>query len=500
MVTPRMTATRRRSSALSNPNDPGADVSPTEVVIPKGTKAEVVEHVGGKTLVYEAEVKKQDIPEIDERESEFNGNDNERDFERFDTEDYQPNTPIVRTPLDQLFDNIGLAIKQQDIYDVLTAKIVRMPDAIADRFNTPCREVSELGIFQFSIRDRFDFLPQIQRLNADSGGRFVITVYDAEYQPLNYRPVNASIHSWERPITASLLVQNPIIKPIAEQQNNNSGGGNDTLIIRVLERMEQSNQEFRRTMLEQLNRRPEKSVLEMALEQKITNEILNPSASKGFDVNEFTQTIMTQGAVMAGLGEAFNKMIFREPAAPPEPTTFDMVMKVADHPVTQQLAGKVMDIVDAAAATQMAIAQKNAGIADAPEAQSEYEFDPMPENNPNHIDNFELDDNNNMQELITDIVTELESDNPLDGSNVIVQNLQTKFPRQFNMLTMACKGASFDDVFKMLLEQTVTIEPYPFKPYLDTEASQQQNDYIFNAQGLRMKVRLNEFYNYIQTT
>jgi len=46
-----------------------------------------------------------------------------------------------------------------------------------------------------------------------------------------------------------------------------------------------------------------------------------------------------------------------------------------------------------------------------------------------------------MQELITDLIDELESENPLNADNEFIKELQMNYPDQADMIIMACKGA-----------------------------------------------------------
>jgi len=267
-------------------------------------------------------------------------------------------------------------------------------------------------------------------------------------------------------------------------------------MVMLLQEMRQDRQEFKEMFLQTLQRPPEKSLIQLAYEQKQIDKIIN-SESKGFDVNEFTQSIMTQGAVMAGLGEAFNKMIFREPPAPPEPDTWDRIMQVASHPVAGQVVNKLMEVGDAFASVKL-----DKMSAEVPHANPN-EFQPPIDSQDSQDPQDSQDSVQPMQALINEIIDELESENPLDNTNETIKELQTEFPKEYGMIRMMCKGLdTFDEAFGTLLESTVQIQPYPFSEFLDIPAMQTAGKgvYLVNERGEKMKKRLEEFYNYVRTT
>ncbi len=470
MPTPR---TRRRTTSTA---EPSVDRTPTKVNIPEGTKAQIREQIGGKEVIYEAEVEEVEEPEQGTLEDDTDeGEDSDSSFE-IEVEE-RPLTPIER-----LFYMIELARESHGLPDTqFIAHLTREADHLTDTFSSMCHEDVELGTMRFNTQDRFAFTGALQRMNNNSGGRFIVNILQVDGRQLTYLRQNPR-RTWEsneQQVWSRLLIPEPN-KLIAEQVANN--GNSTSEIAQAMLKMAEMNQQNHNQLMQALNRQPEKSTLEKAIEQKMLNDLLNPPERKeqeGFNINKFTEQVMMQGAVVNGIGEAFNAMIHREPAAPPEPTAMDIIERVSNMPVAQNLLNGLINIGGM-------IAEKKGLIA--PETV---------DTTASQVQNLE-DDNADMKELLTTIIDELESDRVLDSSNITIQELRVDFPDQIEQLQTMCQIAPFEGVFKLLVERSAKIEPFPFADFLDVEQTQATNSYVWNERGAKLIARLQEFYEYIK--
>lgn len=475
MVTSATPPRRRATAAIGV--EPTTDTTQTKVVLEKeGNDAIVTEQIGAKTVQYNAKVKENESTDETE-DTEF-----ETEFTDFNQFDEIPNTPqIPKTNLDRLFEDITFALETQDgLFDSFFAKIARQPDAMSDRFNVPCRELIDLGVIQFSTQDRFNFQSAIQESNGNSGGRFAISIFDSNYAPLTIYKGRA-LQPIGRDVGAILVIPNPQPKPTTD----NNGAGMDAGLSAVLSKMVEINQSNHREIINALQRKPEKSTLELALEQKIINDILNPpNHNNGNTAADIVANIMQGVAVSTAIGDAMAKNINREPPPTPEPDWIDKVDKLSQNPMAQQLIGRIGDIGEAIAVSKMKLNET------APNATNG------------------VDQNNNMaqaqpdetQELILEIIDEIESDNPLNADNETIKELAADYPEHYTDLVAMCQsGASFEFIFDQLIKKTNNMQPSPFYNYLDIEQTNAQGKFIWNEAGVRMKGRLLELYNYLKT-
>ena len=467
MTVPRTSATRRRSIS---PIEASEDTTKSKIVIPDGTKATIREQIGGKDVVYEAEIKEDDTQDTTEDIVS-------EDFLEFDE---MPNTPqIPKGSLDLMFDDISFAIEMDNHYDMFFAKLLRQPDTFTDKFNVPCRDIIEIGVIQFSTQDRFNFIPAIQEANSNSGGRFAVSIFDSNYKPLQVAKGRALQPIYRDIGLASLIVPNPKLKPVID--NNGNTSNNDSHIANALIEIAKINQANHQQILQALNARPEKSTLEQAIEQKVLNDILNPPQqnNNGNDSSNIIANVMGNIAVVQAIGDGLARSLNREPPPPPEKTWVDNFREVADLPITQKLIERVGDIGEAVAVAKLNLAAGNQEI-----------------QNP-HSETVDMANDN--QQLITDILTELESDSVLNAENQTIQELASEFPTQFEELVITCKTAPFDVVFNILLNRTSKMQPSPFIPYLNLDETRTQNKYVYNELGEKVVKRLQELHTYLQT-
>lgn len=466
-----------RRTRLMPPVEPSVDNSPTEVVFEdEGNEAQVIEQIGGKTVQYNAKVKR----------SETKDQDNVDAFEDFEGIDEIEDYPqIPQSQLDKMFADVQWSVANENMYDIFFAKLVRQPDAINDKFNIPCRDIIEIGVVQFSSTDRFRFIPAIQEMNGNSGGRFSISIYDSEYKEF---ATMRNMTYKARPVGLILTVTNPQPKPI-ENTNGNSPNNFESALMKVAE----MNQQNHNQLIQILNRKPEKSGFEIAFEQKMYNEMLNPPQNHNNSATDIIAGVMQSIAVTQAMGDAIARGINREPPPPPEKTWIDQLNEASENPMLKKLGEKAIDFADNVA-SNLAVKALNLPTEGFPNGQPQQtQPQPQPTMQP------EIQELDETQELTLDIIGELAGTNPLDASNKMIKSLAVDYPDQFQLLVATCKGASFEFVFDQLIKRTSNIQPSPFIDYLDLEQTNIQQRFVYNDAGTKLVDRLKLLYEYLRT-
>lgn len=451
----------------------------TEITLPDdGADAKIVERVDGKTVTYEAKVKQHEVTETD---NEATGDISYQDIMEFDFSDVKE-TP--KTPLEKMFELIRLAVERDGEPDNFFASVMRQADPINARNNYPCSVAMDLGSFQFRSTDMFGFSHALQQLNHNSGGVFNVNIYTNEQRPLEvfYKPKGSSPHAGGKlPVgLRGYAVPNPIKD---DTTTGNPANAQTDLMQFLINAQEKADQRFE-TFLREMNKPKEQSTLEKALEQKLINDLVNPPAPQ---TSQLETTLATMFAMPVMVEKMASKM-FPEPATPAEPTALDTVTKVLEVPAVANLLSAGGEIAEAWAVNRIQNAaqppQQQNGTTQA-QAQAQYVE--------------QATEPNEMQELIEDLIEELESENPLDGTNEFINELNDDYPNQAAQLKQTCKIMSFDQVVQTLGVMTQAMQPHPLIPFLDMEQTQAQGKFIWNERGTKVIVRLEEFYNYVKT-
>lgn len=471
----RTTATRRVAANV----EPAIDKTETEVLIDAGTTAEVVEQVGAKTLTYQAKLVGK--PKIDESELENETDDFENNDEDVFFESRPQIESVPKNKIDILFDALTSDYPNEPYF---YASVTRQPDALGDRFAIPCNTEMPLGVFQFSLQDRFNLLPEIQKL-AGSGGRFNVLVYSAEQKPL----VTFLRYSYESrgatPVTQPLGIRNLLIPnppaPKEESANANSG------LAQILAQMHHSAQENTRMIIEAIqsaNRKPEKTTLETAIEQKVLRDILDPPKQSANELEKTMATLMT----MPAMAEGFARKMFPPEQPPAEPQgIFDRLL--GNPEVVNRLidtGGNVINSVAQLAAMKMQQSEQPQPQPQPPLSNIQPLPDPQPLPVPASPEQDEL--MAQQYELITEILIELETDHPINADNPKFKELAAKYPKIYPLVQMLCKSQDFAS----LLDQLQDVVDFSEHGLIDEDGD-------FNSRGLAVKNRLREFYEFVKS-
>lgn len=472
---------RRRTTANA---ESSPDINPPTIIKPaEGAKALVTEQLGGKTVQYEADISQ------DETETDIETDDETEDgisFDEFEARreaDYQE---IPKDPLTLMFDGVREAQNQNG--EVFIANIMRRQDFMNDNFNSPCSVDSPFPPLQFTARDIFTFIATLQKHNNNSGGRFTINVYRQDGTPLK-RYIGK--HGAKVAIDLGIAML-AIPNPTAEQVQQNKGdSGNNNGLGQILLEMQRQNQESNRQLLEELRKPKEKSEIETLVMSLAVQKMMNPEAPRSNNTLEETMASMM---LLPSMVEGMSRKMFPEPTPEREPDTFDKIEKVLNIPQVQNIVDGLVNIAETAAvnnltknATANGVVQDNQVDG---EAVQDYYEQPEPQG---------LPQNDDMNSLITEVITELKSENALDDSNVMIKNLSDNYPDQFDMIVDGCKGMQFDGLLNMVINRANKLNPNPFLEFLNLEATQTSGAYVWTTDGERIKGRLSELYEYLKT-
>lgn len=446
----------------------------TQVVIPpEGIQANVIENVDGKRITYPALITENENQETDtQNESEINF-DGIENFDEYDETESGIEAPTIpKTQLETMFDYLRIAITQ-GAEDRFFAQVIRMPDSIGAAFRSPCSTQMDLGVFQFTSRDQFNFQGAIQKQNNDSGGFFNVRIYKSDQTALEIRK---RYTRETKDIQVGLLnysVPNPV-KPDAPA----IGAPVNQMDNIIMQRLDKTDERFE-MLLREMGKPKEKSTLEIAMEQKMVELVMSPpSSSGGPDALQATMIAMFTAPEMA------KKMIeraFPETPLPAEPDLMEKVTRVLEIPaVGNTMQGVIGGL------SQISQDYFNRKTQTAPNGNAPHSAPaPAPA----------ADQPDEMTELFADLIDELESDNPLDGNNEFLKELETTYPTHAKRVQGICKGFDFESTLGMLIEFTAHIQPHPFDPFV---MSVENGQIIWNERGMKMINRLREFHEFVR--
>lgn len=470
----------------------------TELIVDEDTKARVTEtqdKSGTKKIIqYEATVKEN---EDDNAEIDENG-ENQDIFENDYLYSQSHIEAIPKNPIDSMFDE--LAKIEDNPHTKFFAQVTRVADSFEDDFFIKCSTDSPLGYFQFTFRDRLNFPSHLQRKNNNSGGRFNILVLDNEQQPIEfhagYVPNPRGLKAIPRIKQigcVNVAIPNPPIDETKATEQNNGQFSMMEFFAKIDERNAERQKLAEERTEKLLLTLKEKTPVERALEEKMIQSVLNPPQPQ---TNQLESTF-AQMLLMPQMVNKWSERMFPAEVQPHEPTLLEQIKDVASTPIVTGLFEKIGDIAEAIAVSKLnqqmqAQAQQNA--AQNPSVASLQG---------NQLINNEIEENENemteQEELITDIIEELESENPLTLENEFIIKLRNAFPKEAAKLIDYCRMFDFQTILKLLLAETQNINPYPFMPFLDTEKTNQENGFVWNEKGEKLTKRLEEFYEVVKT-
>ena len=456
----------------------------TEIIVDDETEANITETINSKgetvkRVNYTAKVKENDVIETDENTENPDENfDNENDDSFIDNESDE----IPKDKLDKMFDDIERV--SSGINSVFFAKVTRQPDSLSDNFFNRCGGEMPLGVFQFSLRDRFNFIPQIQKINGNSGGYFNILIFDGQQKPLgwSYRIGYSRETGFKHIGCHNVLVPNPAL---IETPNANGQPQQNGSLEMVFGKMAEMMQQNHNQLMQVINRQPEKSTLEKAIEQKMLNDLLNPPQQQASGFEQTMASIMAMPVMV----EKMSAKMFPAPPVEREPTTLDTIQSIVAMPVVENTATAVLNGLSLLIESKMQ--EKQQGVIQ--NLPNEVVINPQP----NQITTAtETDD---MKELLQDVIEELESDSVLDDKNEFLIELKSDYPTQTMMITSLCKTNTFEIVLQLLIAEADKVKPVnPFAEFLDVAETQKHNKYVWTERGDKLIKRLNEFYEFVK--
>lgn len=448
----------------------------TQVEIPGETTAKVTERRGpsgeiiSKTVNYDAKVTDQEISDnTDDLDIEdltnFGADDN--DILGVDIETLRQQEPR-KTALELMFASINMAISQGQP-DQFYAMVMRTPDPIGTNYKIRCSDNTDIGTFQFSSRDLFNFKNELQRLNGNSGGVFSLSIYDRNQQQLKVTKQGRNgYNTYTFDVGLQhFTVNDPPLEINNQSSDNNQHQGNNSLIVEMIK----DNQAFQAKLFERLNAPVEKSFFEKALEQKMANDLLNPQPQ----VNQMEQMMTTLIGLPIFMERLTNRIMPEAVASATEqpPTGADMVLKYLNNPTITSVLERVGDILETAALSKLQLP-----------ANTEDGTAPSPDGNASP-----------MQQLMAKIIAELETDNVIDPENATVIELSSTYPQYIAQIETMCQSMPFEAVMSYVTTSLAKITPSPLLPFI---MQNEQGQKVFNERGVRLQTRLQEFYHFVR--
>lgn len=443
-------------------DEPSAD-EPQKIIPPrkKGTPAMVT-----TTVKYNAEVDTDNEKESNEDNNGFGKEIPAPDFaSRYDlSQGERPysQTKIPRNRLAEMFDELNGYDENETFYALIT----RRADFLNDDFRKSCSSPVNFAPLPITAKSFFTFIPTIQKANGNSGGRFDITIVDEETAPLELGIVN-------------LVIPNP---EITEQPTANP---NADLLTLVREIQAQSDERFR-LILETIKPQPqEKDRFAQLAERHFENVVLNPQPQeKKFDTDEFIAKIFGSQAIIETISTKFSESFNKGDSSNEKKTILDRLLEnemVVNK--ASDLLNSVVDTIDHLAEVRMASQIQSPQYQ--PIQQEPIQMPPSQEP-PAPQPASQTQQDMEHKEIINKIITELESDNPINGDNATVKELAEAHTDLYEQLKVACKVVKFEK----LLDQLEDVVPDTFDQFYN-------EDETLNERGEKVKARLQELYKYL---
>jgi hypothetical protein len=482
----------------------------TQLEVDEETTAQVTETIKGnestKVLKYDAKVKQHEI-ETNETEDNEHLDISKNDYL------YAQNFPvreIEEIPKDKIeifFDTVEESLENE--LDNFYIKITRTPDSFDDDFLKRCSDTVPLGLFGCRLSDRFRITELVQKKNNNSGGRFNFVAYDKNQKPLLVYVGDEVIHGRRVPQTSPIVARDIYI-PNAEIQQQQQDNGNNAIAQAMVEiaRMNNDNTKLIVSEIQKINQpvEREKSVLEKALEQKLMNDILNPPQPQ------------TQESLMANtMKEVMQSKVIIETMSQGFAGMFNSNSPVETNKAWYEKAIESPEVIDFAkqigltlfnGINQIMLAkqfnQQQAGVNTQQQPQPQQLITEQPQQtviNPQAVTGefphqiieqpttqiTQEQATNDMQDIFKKIVTELESENPINGDNKTLVELQTSYPMIYPFLISNVKKMTFDECFQTIQDM---LEPKMLDEFFNPLSG------VINERGEKLEVRLKELYNY----
>lgn len=395
-----------------------------------------------------------DAPESNSTESESNKNSNQTPVVDFSRTSNGKNFSSQNRLID-LFEEI----KDTEDYEgePFMAFITRRQDLMNDTFRRLCTTAESFAPLEITSGSLMSFIPIIQKYNGNSGGRFDITITDSKGADLGIG-------------LSGFVVPNPII----EEHSN----GSDTDITKVIQVISEQNRatEARFEKLVATLAEPKPDAFMDLVKQKMMNDFLNPPKPEksAFDIDEFMAKAVMSTQVANTLGEKFSQTLGAKPNSPDtekDKTTLEMIL--GNEMIMSRASDLLTNIFEIVG--DLVAAKQQAALAQGMLPQSP---NPQPQPQPEPAEDMNM-------KTIDEIITELESDNPITLENETLVRLAGENPALFQQLKTLAGIMQFDALFgeleKLLPEERVD-------KFYDS------NDEL-NELGIKIKGRLQELFN-----
>lgn len=408
---------------------------------------------------------------------------------RFNLPPAQDNTP--RNRLADMFSEVRELLVDGDTYYAL---VTRRADQMNDRFRIKCNTDTTFPPLELTATALFDFVPAVQHYNYNSGGRFSVIVVDSSGEP-----VGISIPRF--------VIPDPVVDQPAPEKTHTDL---NSQVVDMMSTMMQKSDERFAQMLEAIRTQatPQKDRLSEIIEQKMINDILNPKESE-FSADKVIAQIFASQTMIEKLSDQLGNSFNKNDTSDREKTTLEMILG------NDMIMSKAGDLVNniATIASNVVASRQQAPVngypplpqatptpetppQPAPEYQASNPAQPAPQPTPETAPTNDAEIEQRMQ-IIKDIITELESDRPLNQDNVFLKNLGQNYPDLQGGLIMLCKTTDFDTLFNQL-EQTL---PDVFAEFYSPSDERDENGEVLdelNERGQKIETRLREFYEFMK--
>lgn len=458
-----------------SPDEP-VKIAPSKSKVKPSGKATVRET---RQIVYDADVEvtgEQDVKEKElETESEgvrfrrFEGGRPDFGGFRHQSYPYESNRGESKNTITHFFN-----ILSDEDEETFLLFITRQPDMPSEKYNvSQVLHPANFPVMQITKFDAPNFVQMLQQLNGNSGGRFTVR---ATY--LNGETIDDA-H----------LTNFCVPNPPKEDIGGNGGGDIQQTLVDIFDRLQTQQAQQLQAIAELISKKKEEDEFSKIAKQLLMKKLLDDEPKeRGFDAERLAETLFTSQQMIEIMTKRMAKSFDVEEKSD-KPAWLDFL----ESDTGKVLADKAGNIVNTLAILTAQKMSQNSqpqpqqnGVAQEPVLEAPPQQIQSPTQTPEQIEQERqmIVDTTKLTQYIID---ELETENPLDETNTVLQELDADYPTAFSQIKLLCRLQGFEQLVALL---------QAFVPEAFTELLNE--DGTWNERGLKIEERLKEFYEFVK--
>lgn len=349
--------------------------------------------------------------------------------------------------------------------------ITRQPDMPSEKYNLPqILHPANFPVMQITKFDAPNFVQMLQQLNGNSGGRFTVR---ATY--LNGETIDDA-H----------LTNFCVPNPPKEDIRGDGGGDIQQTLVDIFDRLQTQQASQLQAIAELISKKKEEDDFSKIAKQLLMKKLLDDEPKEqGFNPERLAETLFTSQQMIEIMSKKFAKSFDVEERAD-KPAWLEFLESDAGKVIAEK-AGNVVNglaMLTAQRMAQNASANGNGAVPNPAPVQSPQIESPQQTQEQVEQERQMIVDTTKLTQYIID---ELETENPLDETNTVLQELDADYPNAFGQIKLLCRLQGFEQLVQLLQ----AFVPEAFVELLNEDGT-------WNERGLKIQERLKEFYEFIK--